>query len=93
MFTKNGFIKSWFIISVLLFSMTSNAVELNPSHIMKNKLLNDSTNEGNKAIPANNAIAKWQKKLSDEGYYIGEINGLPSSELNRATKWYLRDRV
>jgi len=84
------FIKSLLGMSTLFLSMTLlNAAEVDQKNITQDKIIHNET----KAISAHNAIATWQQKLSDEGYFIGEIDGLSSPELNRATKGYLRDRI
>lgn len=40
-----------------------------------------------------NSIRRLQRRLSDNGYYAGPIDGIMTPELRKAAKGWLRDRL
>jgi len=86
---------------LLLFSVNSINAESSQLNITDDKVSksnastsNDSIeNQLNKEKLADNSIAKYQKKLSENGYYDGAINGIVTPETLQAMKGYLRDRI
>jgi hypothetical protein len=97
------FTKSFISLSTLLLLLSVNSInaEPNQSNITDNKVStstespsNSSTaSQSNKEIVADNSIAKFQRKLSENGYYDGPINGIVTPETLQAMKGYLRDRT
>lgn len=60
---------------------------------MSKEQLNSETNQQTQSKQSAEEVRALQKKLSEEGYYNGPIDGVMTPELRNAAKGALRDRV